>query len=492
MINRYGIVATIASLILLVSCKSSDNDNGTSVTDNPNAACNEWIASTMRSNYLWNSEIPADSKLDYTAAPNTFFYTLLSQNDGKHSNGSNYYYSYIESNKDYTASKAINDDTNSYGIDFVRYSLTDNSGNTLTYEYDRVMYVLPGSSAAQAGLVRGDWILKIDDSNITKSTGDYQKLISGSQRTLTVLHSLHVDDSKTVTITLPASTAVTSNPIFYSNTYTVGSKKVGYLVYNQFAMGPHNSTTDHTYDKELIALFNSKFKDVDEFVLDLRYNPGGYLVSSLLLSRLLLPSSIDESSTFAILTDNKGGKTSYNFNDANGKLKYDLAGYTRTKITRLYVIATSATASASEALMNGLAPYMTVTKIGITTEGKNVGSVNFDADDKYAWDIQPITFSITSKSGNVYNTGLTPDYRVNELDSLKASNFLPLGDTKECLLNKALSLINGGKYSAKVTTRKEQVTTNGLQPVANGLKPTAFGIVAPHKTFGLIDTPDKK
>lgn len=468
-------IVLLLGVLALSACKSSSNDDNIVAEKSEYQKCNEWIAGVMRSDYLWKSSIPADNKLDYTASPETFFYTLLSSNDGKHTSSKNYFYSYIEKNKDYTSSKAISDDTDSYGIDFVRYSLSNKAG----YEYDRVMYVLPGSPAEKAGLVRGDFITKIDGSDINMSAADYKKLLQGAARSLTVLHK--VSDKTMATISLPASTAVNSNPIFYSTVIEKNGKKIGYLVYNQFVSGPHDDYKDHTYDNELIALFNGKFKGVDEFILDLRYNPGGLLTSSRLLSRLLVPQSA-MSNVFCTLTDAAGHKTSYIFNEADKT--FTLNGFTSLNLSRLYVIATESTASASEAAINGLAPYMKVIKIGLTTEGKNVGSVNYDGDDKYAWDIQPITFSITSSAGNVYNNGLAPDYEKNELKTDENAELLPFGNESEYLLSTALSLITTGTASNKVLSSKAQTssaTAVQLVPIEN---------VSPVRTKGLIKTTD--
>lgn len=37
----------------------------------------------MRSDYLWNNDIPAQNKLDFSADPQTFFRSMLSLKDGK-------------------------------------------------------------------------------------------------------------------------------------------------------------------------------------------------------------------------------------------------------------------------------------------------------------------------------------------------------------------------------------------------------------------------
>jgi len=134
------------------------------------------------------------------------------------------------------------------------------------------------------------------------------------------------------------------------------------------------------------------------------------------------------------------------------------------------VLVSGSTASASEAVINGLSPYMTVTLIGEQTEGKNVGSENYADDAKYAYDFQPITFYITSKAGNDYSTGFTPNYPMNEFDQSENSTILPLGDTNEYLLNKALSLITNTTKSLQTKSVSLGVTIKPMKVIGTSLK----------------------
>ena len=67
--------------------KGDDPGNG-----NTELEVNEWIESVMRSDYLWNNDIPAQDKLDFSADPQTFFSSMLSLKDGKTRNGKHLYY----------------------------------------------------------------------------------------------------------------------------------------------------------------------------------------------------------------------------------------------------------------------------------------------------------------------------------------------------------------------------------------------------------------
>ena len=150
----------------------------------------------------------------------------------------------------------------------------------------QVLYVLPGSPAQKAGIKRGDIISKVNGNLL--STTNYSDLLStGTTYTFglaTVSGSTLVDSDQTRTVT---ATVFQENPNFLDSVYTVGSKKVGYFVYNQFVPGANGSTANE-YDAQMDAVF-SKFKaqGVNELVLDLRYNPGGYTSSSANLASLI-------------------------------------------------------------------------------------------------------------------------------------------------------------------------------------------------------------
>lgn len=448
---------------MLASCKGEDRS--VEQPDTTSFTTNQWIDKTMRSNYLWTSEIPEDSKLDLSADPETFFYTLLSSKDGKtRSGGSHYYYSYIEKNSKYTATKTSIDAADTYGMEFTRFQVVDENSKATGNEYDQVIYVLPKSPAEEAGLQRGDLIIEIDGSEINISNGDFSKLLNGTAHVLQMYKGGVANASTSVS--LGASRAVVDDPLFYHSVITIGSHKVAYLVYNHFTTGP-DGFEDDTYNKEMKTVVSDfANQGVTDFILDLRYNGGGYLTSAELMAGLLVPAA-DRNDIFCKLTDNQGTSATQTFSESS--LLQGAGSLTLNK-NQLYVLVSGSTASASEAVINGLSPYMTVTLIGEQTEGKNVGSENYADDAKYAYDFQPITFYITSKAGNDYSTGFTPNYLMNEFDQSENSTILPLGDTNEYLLNKALSLITNTTKSLQPKSVSLGVTIKPMKVIGTSLK----------------------
>lgn len=194
--------------------KGNEPGNG-----NTELEVNEWIESVMRSDYLWNNDIPAQDKLDFSADPQTFFSSMLSLKDGKTRNGKHlYYYSYMEKNKDYKARTSIDaDDT--YGMEFTLFNVVNDSNQPLGYYYARILYVLPNSPASSAGLERGDWIVGIKGKNNINSD-NYGILLNGDRTQWLVKRG----DTEVRTIDIEASRAVEDNPLFYHNVYTRGAK----------------------------------------------------------------------------------------------------------------------------------------------------------------------------------------------------------------------------------------------------------------------------
>lgn len=415
---------------LFVSCSDDEQEREKPFDPKDGLPVNLWMEKILRADYYWTKEIKDNNKLDFFAEPQDFFKSLLSPKDGKtRANGVHQYYSYISKNKNYTGTKTSISSDDTYGFEFVGFNMCDKNGNLLGFIYARVLYVLPDSPAEKAGLKRGDWITGINGTdNITNEK--YKNLLKGGTMNLTIGQ----ENPKVVPI--EASRAVEDNPLYYDSIIKTGGKTIGYLVYNHFTSGPKDYT-DSTYDNEMKAKFeNFKAQNVDEFILDLRYNGGGYLTSSNLLAGMLIPEK-NKNDIYCITTNNQG-KTNIRTFNSEGNVPH-------LNLKRLYVLTSIETASASEAVINGLRPYMEVILLGEITEGKNVGSVYY-SEKEYEWAIQPITLRITSKDTSIdYSNGLEPTLYWSEfdLDLNVTDELLPLGNENEFMLSKAIELITG-------------------------------------------------
>lgn len=445
--NRFILSVLLVGLMTGISSCKDDKDD----IENPTATeSQKWVEKTMRKHYYWNDEIPQASKLNYTKDTKDFFYSLLSKNDGKDysDNSGHYYYSTIKELS--AASRSNINEENSYGFEYTGIYA---AGSNSQFIYAVILYVLKDSPADVAGLKRGDWIMQMNDHDISQA--DFNSLASGNGVSFTISRwnatrnmLVKMDDK----ITLSASHAIEEDPVLVAKTLysPVKGQRIGYLVYTRFEDG--KTEGDTSYDDELRNLSKTTFNGVEEFVLDLRYNNGGLLSSALLLCSILEPNSaLDQS--LGYLKYNDGKKESlYNGRSA---LK---GGGSNLNLKTLYVLVGNNTASASEMVINSLKPYMNVILIGEKTEGKNVGSLTYTSDDK-AWEMHPIVCQIyNSKDFTDYAYGFKPDINnINEAFAYVATNTVEpvrmyeLGNPNEWMLNIAVNMIDGVSANAAMS-----------------------------------------
>jgi C-terminal processing protease CtpA/Prc len=138
-------------------------------------------------------------------------------------------------------------------------------------------------------------------------------------------------------------------------------------------------------------------------------------------------------------------------------------------LSRVYVLTTGSTASASELVINGLDPYINVIKVGTTTTGKNEFSLTMVDDpsrdgapfiytpsrenqinSNNSWAIQPLVGRNENSAGfSDYTAGFSPDFELEE----DLENFGILGDMNEPLLARAISEILGTSAKRDFTVK---------------------------------------
>ena len=420
-----------------------------------------WIEDVMRENYLWAEDMPVIAKEDdYFQEPATFFKNMLSKNA---MNGKGDKYSYMEQTKveteEDTRSQML-DRTSTYGMEFV---LTNDPTGTTNHTFARVLYVLEGSPAEKAGIQRGDWFSEVNGNRIT--TDNYQQMINGGSVSLTRSHIISNENGwawKTgETVNMGASIAMEINPFLISSLIEAEGQKVAYLVYNEFSTGPKNEGTESVYNQQMKQIFSQfKAQSPDAFILDLRYNNGGFLQCAQALGSLLAPSSA-MGKDFVNLTFNEKVTPQvvrYPFDvdyaDAN------------LNLSKIYVLTGNQTASASEAVINGLIPYMgkeNVVLIGAKTEGKNVAMQSFK-NETHGLTLWPVIAYVSNANNEGdYSEGFEPDYSLNEF---QISQWHPLGHPEEYLLKNTLSLITTGTMPDLPTSDDEEEVQVILSSIA--------------------------
>jgi len=245
----------------------------------------------------------------------------------------------------------------------------------------------------------------------------------------TVARNVSVSSAAVVENPVPLAQVIPSDP---SNP---ASPKIGYLLFN-----------DHiaTSESELIAAISSfQAAGVADVVLDIRYNGGGFLYIASELASMLGGNRIAPAAVFdkLVFNDKHPEKTA---NPAN------IVGFPATSTTgqplpvldlaRVIMITAPGTCSASEALINGLTPFVNVVRIGGTTCGKPYGFIqaNNCGDAFFAIQFQ----GVNDVGFGDFQNGFAPTCPV-------ADDFShALGDPAEGRLSAALSYSRAGSCPA--------------------------------------------
>ena len=414
--------------------------NPPTTTTDPNIAANKWIHEVMSYYYLWNDKMPSLTSTNTSAKPTDYFYTLL--HDYKKTDR----FSWIDESVT-NLQNQLNGVSTVLGVKNNAF-YTDNTNTSIAFV---LAYVLKGSPAEKAGLKRGDIILKVDDQTITNA--NYNNILSNQTLKLSLgnfTNGAFVSNGKSVTVT---KVELQTNPILADTIIAWSGKKVGYLAYSQFLT---------SFDDSLRAIFGRfKTAGVNELVLDFRYNGGGYVVSSDLITNLTVK---DAAAKVGKLMNKKVYNATYtaylekNSTSSAFETLFKTEANNLGTLNRVFVLTAGNTASASELVINNLKPFMEVILIGENTYGKNVGSFTItDPNKRWDYGLQPITFLTANAIGESnYGTvsGFTPNYILED-------NVLPyktLGNPGETYLSKALSIMGYVGYQPNSTERSPKYT----------------------------------
>ena len=345
------------------------------------------------------------------------------------------WYDQVASNVDYSTFKTPQDMINTLKVtppdewsfamtkeEYENYVNQKTAGFGFGYTKDFTVYLVRIDAPAYGKLLRGDKILQINGQAAT-----HQLLEQSSQNLnrMTTFSVLRTDAMGT-----NSELDVQVIPREYTFKVTLGkiinqdTKKIGYLRYDSFT-----ASSVEEFEREFT---NFKNANIDELVIDLRYNGGGSIaVASTLLENI---------------TNKFPGKRQV-YLDFNDKLKYENEPYSFTdeieandlSMTRVYFLVTKGSASASELVISALKPYLgdtNVITIGTNTHGKPVGMGGRQYANNYYF---IINFLVRNNSGETTSfEGITPTCEAeDDITHL-------MGDTDENMLKTALHHIKTG------------------------------------------------
>ena len=292
-----------------------------------------------------------------------------------------------------------------YGYDFQPYWANQEKTHVVAV----VTMVYPDSPADKAGLKRGSVIMQMDGRNIENKNEDYNALLSSASLDLSV-YDPETDTTKDIKMT---PTDMYLDPVLFEKVFDCGGKKVGYFYFNDF-----NSFESGTRLIEVAKKF--KKEGVTELVLDLRYNSGGYVFIEKVLASLLAPEAnvkngdlyqidVYNDSGYAKLLENYYGEDYMNtYFSTKLKSKFGDKEYSfdtsdaNIGLNKIYALVTSSSASASEATLVSLMPYMDVEVIGYQTGGKYCSGVMLEAKEYYQ-DYEDYLAELKKKDMTTYN-----------------------------------------------------------------------------------------
>jgi C-terminal processing protease CtpA/Prc len=421
------------SVLLLSGCKEDDivpeeKEQASALTLKINA----FIKTVMTDVYLWYNEMPV-LDIKYETDSKAYFDKLLYEEDK---------WSVITD--DVTALEgSLGGVETTFGYSIALGQFVNQSG-TPTGEYFAIIeYVYPNSPASEAGLIRGDLLVKINGAGITQS--NYADLFNGSTISVTkgILGSSGISLGSTFSMT---SRVMELDPVLHYKIIEKSGHKIGYLMYLQF-IASYDDTSLKT------ALQYLKDNQITDLVLDLRYNPGGQITAAQYLCSSLAPQSIVNDMRRLVTfqwNDKYQAYWTANHNDEQLGVSFDADVPIKLGLSKIYILIGNGSASASELTICGLEPYMNVILIGDNTYGKYTGSILIKPEDLYTntsqyadfkdWGIMPIVIRYANSLGVTnFTEGFEPDFQVDD-ELLPAA---PLGDLTEPLLKKAVEDITG-------------------------------------------------
>jgi len=377
------------------------------------------VYSVMNRYYYWYDQIPNLDPDDFSSVPEAFRACLWTTARGGLDK-----WSFILTLEEYEH-WICDGEVDAFGATFVRYF------NQVSGEHElRVGFVHQQSPMDDAGIERGYRLESINgipvahflsgtaslEAQLLLSEGAFVfKDLSGQQVQRSLVRGtvhIHPADSWTV--------------------FTRAGRKTGYLMCTSFIVTPEEG------QRMLSAFEYFDQQDIDDLIIDLRYNTGGDLNYARDFTGYFIPlESFDH--VFLRLLYNDQVASEMN------KVYYLKILQPALNLSRVVFITSSFTASASESVINGLLPHMEVIRVGTPTRGKPVGMNAFAIPRQVLelsaarWVLFPICFETRNRlHQGAYYDGLLPDISVQD-DVLH-----PFGDQEACIRS-ALDYLETGE-----------------------------------------------
>ena len=434
----------------------TDPFTGSAYPDSQGSALEEklWLRSWTNDTYLWYDEVDDNN-------PDNF--SILG------------YFNQLKTNE-LTPSGTAKDNFH-FSQDTAEYNELTQTGVSSGYGFDWefvastvprqliVRFAEPNSPAALANVPRGASLITINGLDFVNDNSQSgvdainAALFPDNAGTVTSFEFELIDGSPLVVDVTSSDISVA--PVQNVNIFDTTNGKTGYFQFNTFI---------RTAQDDLINAFDLFVdENVTELVIDLRYNGGGLLALASQVSYMVAGPSQTNNANFETTRFNDKSTTT---NPVTGEalqstpfyrneIDYNAGVLTSNllpslSLTRVYVITTSSTCSASEAVMNALRGIdVEVVQIGSTTCGKPYGFYPTDNCGETYFTIQ--FQGVNNKGFGDYADGFMPTDSPNfdfelpgcdvEDDFTKA-----LGNPEEGMLAAALAYSTTGSCPVVTST----------------------------------------
>lgn len=418
-----------------------------------------WLRSWTNETYLWYDEVFDFNPVSFSSAQSYFEVLVTEETTESGAQKDNFHF--YQSTAEYEALTQAGTQTG-YGIDWAFIASAPPRNIVVTT-------VDPNSAADLAGVIRGDKLIRVDSVDVIEGS-DVDFLNAAIFPSEEVTHDFIFErlDGSEITVTMTSGTYETS---FVNNTtiFDTSLGKVGYVRFDAFRQ---------TGQEPLIDAFQSFVDDnVTELILDLRYNGGGLLAMASQLAYMVAGDSQTDNRTFSLTQYNDKTSSSSPTPFYSREIDWDALVFTSNvlptlNLTRVFVITTGDSCSASESVINGLRGIdVEVVQIGETTCGKPFGFLPTDNCGTTYFTIQ--FQGVNEKGFGDFVEGFSPvnsPVFQDELPGCVVADDLAsqLGDATEGMLSTALYRLTEGQCPEGTAPSELSKTVSDIKRLNRG------------------------
>lgn len=439
-VPRHSLLVSAMAVFLLVACGgggggSGSTGGGSTATPPVANSCDvdgqkDFVTSVTQDWYLWYDELADVNPANYATAQGYLSALTAPLGADSRDPGFSYITTITEDEARFTSGAYVG-----FGFRF------DLDATNRMFFAD----VFQESPAGEAGFNRGNEVLAIDTGSgfetiaeLAERGATVEELFgasaAGVERTFRISQAGRVFEA-TITKRELDTPPLAVEPLLIERE---GLSPVGYLNLRGFT----------TSANEPLANASAVFRDagVTDLVIDFRYNGGGLLdVADRLLD--LMAGQLAQGEESFRLAHNDKRAAEYDEGARFAPQPNSMAPL------RIAFITTGSTASASELVINSLAPHIEVVLVGEDTLGKAVGQYAFDQPDCDTR-LRLVAFEIVNGEGlGGYYTGLLDTGRFTlcpAVDDITRA----FGDPEEASLSRALDWLNGNTCATAVTSSR--------------------------------------